>query len=57
MINIYRGFNAITLKEFTIVQRDPMTLFFMLFPPQVEMWVPFAPTAFPSAGRNQAKVR
>jgi len=35
--NIFRGFNAITLKEFTIVLRDPMTLFFMLFPPLVEM--------------------
>lgn len=37
MFNIFRGFNAITLKEFTIVLRDPMTLFFMLFPPLVEM--------------------
>ena len=37
MFNIFRGFNAITLKEFTTVLRDPMTLFFMLFPPLVEM--------------------
>src|SRR5687767_9051233 len=37
MFNIFRGFKAITLKEFTIVLRDPMTLFFMLFPPLVEM--------------------
>lgn len=34
---LFRGFNAILLKEFTIVMRDPMTLFFMLFPPLVEM--------------------
>src|SRR5688572_10995294 len=37
VFNIFRGFNAIALKEFTIVLRDPMTLFFMLFPPIVEM--------------------
>ena len=37
MFNLFRGFNAIMLKEFTIVLRDPMTLFFMLFPPLVEM--------------------
>src|SRR5687768_3274327 len=37
MFNIFRGFKAITLKEFTSVLRDPMTLFFMLFPPLVEM--------------------
>ena len=38
MLNVlFRGFNAILLKEFTIVLRDPMTLFFMLFPPLVEM--------------------
>ena len=37
MFSIFRGFNAITLKEFTSVLRDPMTLFFMLFPPLVEM--------------------
>lgn len=32
-----RGFKAILLKEFTTVLRDPVTLFFMLFPPLVEM--------------------
>ena len=37
MFNIFRGFTAIMLKEFTIVLRDPLTLFFMLFPPLVEM--------------------
>jgi ABC-2 type transport system permease protein len=37
MFNLFRGFNAIALKEFTSVFRDPMTLFFMLFPPLVEM--------------------
>src|SRR5690348_4413256 len=33
----FRGFTAILLKEFIVVLRDPMTLFFMLFPPIVEM--------------------
>jgi ABC-2 type transport system permease protein len=37
MPNPFRGFNAILLKEFTVVMRDPMTLFFMLFPPLIEM--------------------
>ncbi len=37
MFNLFRGFKAIALKEFTSVLRDPMTLFFMLFPPLVEM--------------------
>jgi ABC-2 type transport system permease protein len=37
MSNIFRGFSAIMLKEFTVVMRDPMTLFFMLFPPLIEM--------------------
>ncbi|PYJ06954.1 MAG: ABC transporter permease [Verrucomicrobia bacterium] len=32
-----RGFNAILYKEFIVVLRDPMTLFFMFFPPLVEM--------------------
>src|SRR5438477_16561 len=36
-MNIFRGFSAILFKEFIIVLRDPMTLFFMLFPPLVEM--------------------
>ncbi len=34
---MFRGFNAILFKEFIVVLRDPMTLFFMLFPPLVEM--------------------
>src|SRR6476660_3738114 len=33
----FRGLNAILFKEFITVLRDPMTLFFMLFPPLVEM--------------------
>jgi len=33
----FRGFTAILLKEFIVVLRDPMTLFFMFFPPIVEM--------------------
>ena len=33
----FRGFTAILYKEFIVVLRDPMTLFFMLFPPLVEM--------------------
>jgi ABC-2 type transport system permease protein len=37
VFNIFRGFNAIMRKEFTVVLRDPLTLFFMLFPPLVEM--------------------
>lgn len=37
MRNIFRGFTAILIKEFTVVLRDPMTLFFMLFPPLIEM--------------------
>ncbi|MCX7721997.1 MAG: hypothetical protein N2379_02920 [Verrucomicrobiae bacterium] len=28
----FRGFTAILLKEFTVVFRDPTTLFFMFFP-------------------------
>ena len=37
MNKIFRGFNAILYKEFLVVMRDPLTLFFMLFPPLVEM--------------------
>ncbi len=37
MSKIFRGFNAILYKEFLVVLRDPLTLFFMLFPPLVEM--------------------
>lgn len=33
----FRGLSAILFKEFIIVLRDPLTLFFMLFPPLVEM--------------------
>jgi ABC-2 type transport system permease protein len=33
----FRGFAAILYKEFLVVLRDPLTLFFMLFPPIVEM--------------------
>jgi ABC-type multidrug transport system permease subunit len=33
----FRGLEAILFKEFITVLRDPLTLFFMLFPPLVEM--------------------
>jgi ABC-2 type transport system permease protein len=33
----FRGFTAILYKEFIVVQRDPLTLFFMFFPPLIEM--------------------
>src|SRR5436305_9654567 len=33
----FRGFNAILCKEFLFVLRDPLTLFFMFFPPLIEM--------------------
>ena len=33
----FRGFNAILYKEFLVVLRDPLTLFFMFFPPLIEM--------------------
>src|SRR5436305_12505156 len=33
----FRGYVAILYKEFLVVLRDPLTLFFMLFPPIVEM--------------------
>src|SRR6185369_12987187 len=33
----FRGYTAILYKEFLVVLRDPMTLFFMLFPPLVQM--------------------
>src|SRR5690348_12822782 len=36
-MNPFRGLTAILLKEFITVLRDPVTLFFMLFPPLVEM--------------------
>jgi ABC-2 type transport system permease protein len=37
MKNPFRGFSAILYKEFLVVLRDPLTLFFMLFPPLIEM--------------------
>ncbi len=33
----FRGFTAILLKEFTIALRDPTALFFMFFPPVVQI--------------------
>ncbi|MBI2928042.1 MAG: ABC transporter permease [Verrucomicrobia bacterium] len=33
----FRGFRAILYKEFLVVLRDPLTLFFMLFPPLIQM--------------------
>ena len=37
MTRPFRGFNAILYKEFLVVLRDPLTLFFMFFPPLIEM--------------------
>jgi ABC-2 type transport system permease protein len=37
MKSLFRGFNAILYKEFIVVLRDPFTLFFMFFPPLIEM--------------------
>jgi ABC-2 type transport system permease protein len=37
MTSVFRGFTAILYKEFIVVLRDPMTLFFMFFPPLIEM--------------------
>src|ERR1700751_2002145 len=34
---LFRGVGAILFKEFIVVWRDPMTLFFMFFPPLIEM--------------------
>ena len=33
----FRGFNAILYKEFLVVLRDPMTLFFMFVPPLIQL--------------------
>jgi ABC-type multidrug transport system permease subunit len=33
----FRGLGAILFKEFIVVWRDPLTLFFMFFPPLIEM--------------------
>ena len=35
--NPFRGFRAILYKEFIVVLRDPATLFFMFFPPLIQM--------------------
>jgi ABC-2 type transport system permease protein len=37
MTYTFRGFRAILFKEFIVVFRDPATLFFMLFPPLVQI--------------------
>lgn len=37
MKNPFRGFTAVLLKEFTVIFRDPTTLFFMFFPPIMEI--------------------
>ncbi|MFO1475654.1 MAG: ABC transporter permease [Verrucomicrobiota bacterium] len=37
MISPFRGFKAILYKEFLVVLRDPATLFFMFFPPLIQM--------------------
>jgi len=36
-MQLFRGFGAILFKEFIVMLRDPMTLFFMLFPPLIQM--------------------
>lgn len=36
-MNLFRGLRAILYKEFLVVLRDPLTLFFMFFPPLIEM--------------------
>ena len=33
----FRGLGAILYKEFLVVWRDPMTLFFMFFPPLLQI--------------------
>ena len=33
----FRGYTAILYKEFLVVLRDPITLFFMFFPPLIQM--------------------
>ena len=37
MTNPFRGFKAILFKEFTVVFRDRTTLFFMFFPPLMQI--------------------
>jgi ABC transporter DrrB family efflux protein len=36
-MRLFRGYTAILLKEFTTMFRDPTTLFFMFFPPLVQI--------------------
>ena len=36
-MKLFRGFGAILFKEFIVMLRDPMTLFFMLVPPMIQM--------------------
>ena len=36
-MKMFRGYTAILLKEFTTMFRDPTTLFFMFFPPIVQI--------------------
>src|SRR3989454_6000593 len=36
-MNVFRGFRAILYKEFIIIFRDRMTLFFMFFPPLLQI--------------------
>ena len=36
-MNIFRGFRAILYKEFIVIFRDRMTLFFMFFPPLLQI--------------------
>ena len=36
-MKLFRGFRAILYKEFIVIFRDRMTLFFMLFPPMVQI--------------------
>ena len=33
----FRGFSAILYKEFLVVFRDPLTLFFMFVPPLIQL--------------------
>ena len=37
IMNIFRGFRAILYKEFIVMFRDRTTLFFMFFPPLVQI--------------------
>src|SRR3954470_9091613 len=37
MKKLFRGFNAILFKEFIVIFRDRTTLFFMFFPPLIQI--------------------